>query len=119
LAQFSHLIGELDKMPLAYIHLMNSPFPLDKLPHYPKEVIETFGNLTQHTIIANGGYDKASGEALLEKGAADIISFGSLFLANPDLPRRFELNAELNRADRATMFGGGENGYTDYPFLNL
>jgi N-ethylmaleimide reductase len=41
-----------------------------------------------------------------------------LFLANPDLPRRFELNAPLNEADRATMYGGKDAGYIDYPFLN-
>jgi N-ethylmaleimide reductase len=50
---------------------------------------------------------------------ADLVSFGSLFLANPDLPKRFELNAQLNEPDRATMYtGGDEKGYTDYPFLN-
>jgi N-ethylmaleimide reductase len=46
-----------------------------------------------------------------------MISYGALFLANPDLPKRFEVNAELNEADRATMYGGGEKGYTDYPTL--
>jgi N-ethylmaleimide reductase len=46
-----------------------------------------------------------------------MISYGTLFLANPDLPRRFELNAELNQADRATMYGGKDQGYIDYPFL--
>lgn len=119
IAQFTHLITSLDKLPLAYIHLMNnSPmFPL--LPHYPKEVIATFGKHTQHTIIANGSYTKETGEALLESGIADIISYGALFLANPDLPKRFELNAELNQPDRATMFGGGEKGYTDYSFLKV
>jgi len=117
IAQFTHLITELDKMPLVYIHLMNnSPmFPL--LPHYPKEVISTFGKHTQHTIIANGSYTKETGEAILESGIADIISYGALFLANPDLPTRFELNAELNQPDRATLFGGGEKGYTDYSVL--
>jgi N-ethylmaleimide reductase len=73
--------------------------------------------LAKHTVIANMAYDKASGEAELEKGTAKLISFGTLFLANPDLPRRFELDAPLNQPDRATMFGGGEHGYTDYPFL--
>ncbi|MVT08171.1 alkene reductase [Chitinophaga tropicalis] len=116
-AQFSHLVGELDKMPLAYIHLMSSLFPLDKLPHYPKDPVGTFSKLTRHTIIANGGYTRETGEAALAEGMADIISYGALFLANPDLPKRFELNSELNQADRATMFGGGEQGYTDYPFL--
>jgi len=116
--QFTALIAALDEMPLAYIHLMNSVFPLDKLPHYPKNVLETFSNLTRHTIIANGGLDKETGEAELQKGSAAIISYGTLFLANPDLPERFELNAELNEADRATMYGGTEKGYTDYPFLD-
>lgn len=46
-----------------------------------------------------------------------MISYGALFLANPDLPKRFELNTALNQPDRATMYGGGEKGYTDYPTL--
>jgi N-ethylmaleimide reductase len=53
----------------------------------------------------------------LEKGIAQLISYGTLFLANPDLPKRFELNAELNEPDRATMYGGKDQGYIDYPFL--
>lgn len=115
--QYTQLIGALDKMPLAYVHLMNSIYPLDQLPHYPKNVLETFGTLTNHTIIANGGYNGETGEAELEKGIANIISYGSLYIANPDLPKRFELKAALNQPDRATMFGGGEKGYTDYTFL--
>lgn len=117
-AQFTALLSGLNEMPLAYIHLMNSLFPLDKLPQYPKNVLETFGKLTKHTIIANGGYNRTTGEEELEKGTAKIISYGTLFLANPDLPKRFELNAALNEVDKATMYGGAEKGYTDYPFLD-
>jgi N-ethylmaleimide reductase len=40
-------------------------------------------------------------------------------LANPDLPKRFELNAELNTLDATTMYGGNDKGYIDYPFLEL
>jgi len=116
--QFTLLINELNKLPLAYIHLMKVPFPVDKFPDYPTNTIETFGKLTQHTVIANCGYTKETGEAELEKGIAKLISYGSLFLANPDLPKRFELNAELNKPDRATMYGGKDEGYIDYPFLN-
>ena len=105
-------------MPLAYIHIMNVPFPADKFPQYPINSVETFGKLTQHTVIANCDYTKETGEAELEKGIAKLISFGALFLANPDLPKRFELNAELNQPDRATMYGGQDQGYIDYPFLN-
>ncbi len=115
--QFTSLISELNKMPLAYIHIMNVPFPADKFPHYPANSVETFGKLTHHIVVANCGYTKETGEAELEKGIAKLISYGSLFLANPDLPKRFELNAELNQPDRATMYGGKDEGYIDYPFL--
>ena len=81
--------------------------------------IDTFGKLIKHPVIANCGYTKETGEAELEKGIAKLISYGTLFLANPDLPKRFELNAELNQPDRATMYGGKEQGDIDYPFLLL
>ncbi len=115
--QFTPLLEALNKMPLSYVHFINIPFPSDKFPHYPKNVIETYGMITKHTLIANGGYTRETGESELENGIVDIISYGTLFLANPDLPKRFELNSSLNTADRATFFGGGEKGYTDYPFL--
>ncbi|MFV8324834.1 alkene reductase [Flavobacterium sp. ZS1P14] len=116
-SQYTPLIAELNKMPLAYIHLMNAMAPLDNYPHYPKNVMETFGRLSNLPIIANAGYSRETGEAELEKGIAKMISYGSLFLANPDLPRRFEIGAALNAPDNATMFGGGEKGYTDYSFV--
>ncbi len=117
-ALYSYLIGEFNKLPLAYIHLMNPLFPTDDLPQYPRDVMATFGTLSKHLIIANGGYTRETGEQELEKGIAGMVSYGALFLANPDLPKRFEVDAELNQPDRATMYGGGEKGYTDYPFLN-
>ncbi len=115
--QFTLLIQELNTLPLAYIHLMNVPFPADAFPQYPSHVIDSFGKLTHHTVIANCGYTQETGEAELEKGIAKLISYGTLFLANPDLPKRFELHAELNQPDRATMYGGKDQGYIDYPFL--
>ena len=117
LAQFTLLIEELNKLPLSYIHIMNVPFPIDKFPQYPVDSVETFGKLSHHPIIANCGYNRETGEQELQKGIAKLISFGALFLANPDLPKRFELNAELNEPDRATMYGGQDKGYIDYPFL--
>jgi 2,4-dienoyl-CoA reductase-like NADH-dependent reductase (Old Yellow Enzyme family) len=115
--QFTLLIKELNHMPLSYIHLMKVPFPADKFPQYPVDAIETFGKLSVHPIIANCGYNRETGEAELQKGIAKLIAYGTLFLANPDLPKRFELNAELNQPDRATMYGGQDKGYIDYPFL--
>ena len=56
--------------------------------------------------------------ALVEDGTTDLISFGALFLANPDLPRRLAEGGPFNQPDRATFYGGGDRGYTDYPFLD-
>ncbi len=116
--QFTLLIEYLNTLPLAYVHIMKVPFPADQFPQYPADAVETFGALSKHPVMANCGYTRESGEAALEKGIAKMISYGTLFLANPDLPRRFEINAELNQADRATMYGGKDQGYIDYPFLN-
>jgi N-ethylmaleimide reductase len=119
IAQFSQLISKLDKMDLAYIHLVGNA-PGATLPaHYPQDVLETFGTLTQHIVIANSGYNKKAGEAELQRGIAGMISYGTLFLANPDLPKRFELNKGYNEIDRDTMYGGADKGYTDYQFLDL
>lgn len=114
---FSYLITELNKLPLAYLHLMQPVFPLDAFPTWPKDVLTSFGHLFNKTIIVNGGYDKDKGEKELIDNRAHLVSYGAAFLANPDLPKRFELNAELNTPDRNTMYGGGEQGFTDYPFL--
>ena len=67
--------------------------------------------------IANGGYDLGRACAALESEYADLVSFGVLYLANPDLVARFRAGAALNTPDRATFYGGGERGYTDYPAL--
>lgn len=115
--QFSALITQLNLMPLSYVHIMNVPFPANQFPQYPADAIEFFGSLSKHPVIANCGYNRESGEAELAKGIAKLISYGTLFLANPDLPRRFALNAQLNEPDKATMYGGGDAGYIDYPFL--
>lgn len=117
LEQFTLLMDELNKMPLSYVHIMKVPFPADKFPQYPTDAVETFGKLSKHTVMANCGYNRETGEAELQKGIAKMISYGTLFLANPDLPKRFALNAELNEADKATMYGGQDKGYIDYPFL--
>lgn len=68
-------------------------------------------------IVLNGGYDAASAEAALARGEGDLVSFGALFVSNPDLPARFAAGARLTPPDRTTFYGGNENGYTDYPAL--
>ncbi len=103
----------LEELGVAYLHTLE---PAEGVA--PEDRI--IGTLRQNysgVIIANAGYDAASGEALLQSGEADAIAYGRLFIANPDLPERFRQGAPLNEPDRATFYGGGAEGYTDYPFL--
>ncbi len=116
-ATYSYLIEELNKLDFAYVEIQKRSTFFPSPEHYATvNEIEFFGRKIRHTVIANAGYDKASAEAELEKGIAKLISFGTLYIANPDLPERFEKNFRLSKPDRATMFGGGKRGYIDYPF---
>lgn len=87
--------------------------------------IETRENLTsvrkafKGTFLVAGGYNRESGNAAIESDAADLVAYGRWFLSNPDLPKRFELNAPLNKYVRDTFYiQDAVVGYTDYPFLD-
>ncbi|KAJ4831318.1 putative 12-oxophytodienoate reductase 11 [Turnera subulata] len=71
------------------------------------------------SLIAAGGYNRDDGNKAVAEDYADLVAFGRLFLANPDLPKRFELNAPLNKYNRSTFYiPDPVVGYTDYPFLD-
>lgn len=115
---YTYLLSELNKLPIAYVHIMQPMFPIEEFPQYPKDVIETFGSLIRKPLIINAGYTRDTAEEVVKENKVQLVSFGALFLANPDLPERFRLNADLNELDREKMYAGGdEKGYTDYPFL--
>ncbi|MDA8250396.1 MAG: hypothetical protein M0Z28_14665 [Rhodospirillales bacterium] len=78
------------------------------------EQIRSFGG----NYIANGGYDAERAEAAITAGETDFVSFGSAFLANPDLVARIKAGAPLNQPDPATFYQGEERGYTDYPTMS-
>jgi len=68
-------------------------------------------------FIVSGGFTADTAAQALAIGTADLVAFGRAFIANPDLPRRLVLGAQLNAPDRSTFYGGTERGYTDYPSL--
>mgnify|MGYP000061182379 CR=1 FL=1 len=80
-------------------------------------VITEFRPIYQGTIITNSGYDLIISDRILGEGNADSVSFGKLFISNPDLPKRLQLNAQLNSPDQKTFYAPDATGYTDYPFL--
>jgi N-ethylmaleimide reductase len=84
----------------------------------PEDVTALVRDNHDGVLIRNGGYDQEKAEAALKSGDADLIAFGKLFLANPDLPARFKQGAELNAWDMETFYTPGPKGYTDYPALD-
>jgi N-ethylmaleimide reductase len=113
---FSYFAGELNRLGIGYINL--AEFITGPIAPTPDaRLAPTIRQIFKGTLILNGGYDARSGNEAIEKGAADLIAFGALFLANPDLPERFKKNAPLNTPDRTTFYSGEEKGYIDYPRL--
>jgi len=113
---FGYVVSALDALEIAYIHIRESA-NVD-VRHGAKLIPAAFFRpLFQGAIVVNGGYTRQRADAVISQGEADIVAFGSSFLANPDLPRRLKIDAELNAPDPSTFYGGGEKGYTDYPSL--
>ena len=110
-ALFGHVARELGQRKLAFL------FVREKAGDgYLTPALKTaFGG----HLIANEGIDRWKAEALIENGDADSVSFGKLFISNPDLVKRLELRTALNPYDPTTFYSPGAEGYTDYPQLQL
>jgi N-ethylmaleimide reductase len=115
-ATFGYTVTRLAPLGLAYLHIVE-PAPTDPIPAGPHPDVRFFRPLWRGSLIANRAYDRERGNAVLAEGAADLVSFASLYLANPDLPERLARGGPFNPPDRKTFYGGGEAGYTDYPTL--
>jgi len=115
-ATFGYVVTQLARLGLGYLHIVE-PAPNDPVPAGAHPDVRLFRPLWPGPLIANRGYDLARGNALLAEGAADLVSFAALYLANPDLPERLANNGPFNPPDRKTFYGGGAAGYTDYPTL--
>jgi N-ethylmaleimide reductase len=116
-ALFGYLIGQLNSFNLAYIHLVEPMLPLDNYPHMIREVARYFRPFWKGLLITAGNYDYEKGMNAVSEGIADMVAYGRLFLANPDLPERFAKHSPLNVPDTETFYYGGEKGYIDYPNL--
>jgi len=115
-ALFNAVAAALRPFGLAYLHAVEGAIHSDS--GVPAFDIQAMRRLFGGPYIANGGYTRERAIQAVSDGAADLVSFGELFLANPDLPERLKANAPLNTPDPATFYGGGAAGYTDYPALS-
>jgi N-ethylmaleimide reductase len=120
-ALFEYVVRQLASLGLAYLHVIEGatggareiegrPFDYAAMR---KAYRAAGGN---GAWMVNNNYDKALAEQALANGA-DLVAFGKLYIANPDLVERLRDNAPLNMPDKSTFYGGGPEGYTDYPML--
>lgn len=110
---FEYVAKQLGKYGLAYLHVVEGDMRDGSRQLDYGKIKAAFGG----HYMANCGYTLQGAQQAIAEHTADSISFGSLFIANPDLVERFKNAAPLNIPDQTTFYGGDEHGYTDYPFL--
>jgi N-ethylmaleimide reductase len=117
---FGYLAGQLDKRPLAFFHVVEPRIVGD----HSKENADTMNPVAaallrkffKGSIMVAGGFQRDTAEAILQRGDADLVSFGRFYASNPDLPERLKRDLPLNRYQREYFYGGTEVGYNDYPY---
>jgi N-ethylmaleimide reductase len=118
---FDHVVRQLAPLGLAYLHLIEGatggPREVEGRPFDYAAMRQAWRAAgAKGAWMVNNGYDRAHAEQALATGA-DLVAFGRPYIANPDLVERLRRNAPLNTPERATMYGGGAKGYTDYPAM--
>lgn len=112
---YTYLLQQLRTRMLGYVHLVEGQAG----PLAPPEGLPSFiiigRDLLDCGLIVNGGYDRASADALIAQGLVDAVAFGAPFIANPDLVERFANDWPVVATDNAVFYGGGAAGYVDFP----
>jgi N-ethylmaleimide reductase len=109
-----HLISELSRRDVAYVTLANQAAILGR-GGYDSGFAARARDARSGLLILGGGHDGPSATEAITEGRADLIAFGRPFLANPDLPARLRAGYPLAEPDLGKLYGGGAEGYTDYP----
>jgi len=110
------VLRELDKLGVCYVAVVEGSS--NAMPATHEVDYARARRLFNGRYIANNAFTRASAEAALAEGRADLVSFGRLFIANPDLVRRFAQGAPLNPLNENTIYTADHLGYTDYPSLD-
>jgi N-ethylmaleimide reductase len=116
---YTHVVRALDQLGLAYLHFIEprssgAGRAEVNWQNVPSAMV-LFRPFWRGVLITAGGFTGEMAEAAIAQGHADAIAFGRIFISNPDLPRRLKHGFPLTPYNRATFYGGGEAGYTDYP----
>jgi N-ethylmaleimide reductase len=116
-ATFTYAAKALDAFGLAYLHVIEPRVMGVETLHPDQAPVAShlLRKVFRGPILAAGGFNGPSAEAILETGDANLVAFGRFFASNPDLPYRLQHGLPLNDYDRSAFWGGTEIGYTDYP----
>jgi len=113
--QYDYIADQLSALGVVYLHVVEGA------TGGPRDVAQfdydALRRRFKHTYLANNGYDLELANARLAEGKADLVAFGRAFISNPDLVERLKIGAPLAALNPATLYGGGAEGYTDYPPL--
>ncbi len=110
----SYLAERLNSYELAYLHLMRADF----FGQQKADVVTPVRELYKGNLIVNMGYSAEEADKVVSAGQADMVAFGTGFLANPDLPARIKAGADWNAPNPKTFYSPGAVGYTDYPTID-
>ncbi len=116
LATFGYAVDRANDFGLAYLHLVEGQIRQSRDSH-DAAATAALRRRFDGVYMANNGYDRELAARAIETGTADLVAFGRLFIANPDLVARLARQAPLNQPDVDTFYGGDAKGYTDYPTL--
>lgn len=114
-ADYAYLAERLSELGLLYLHIVDHAAM--GAPEVPERIKATMRRLFKGALILSGGYDPQRAQQDIDAGKGDLVAVGRAFIANPDLPLRWQRGAELNVPDADTFYTPGEKGYTDYPRL--
>jgi N-ethylmaleimide reductase len=117
-ALFGYVAAQLNRFHLAYLHIIEPRVEGNIVTRESEGPVaaQFLRRIFDGPIIAAGGFEPDSAEAIVANGTADAVAFGRHFVSNPDLPKRIELNEPLTPYDRDTFYTFEAHGYTDYPF---
>jgi N-ethylmaleimide reductase len=115
-AIFRAALSALDATGICYVHVVEGSATSEPAPC--ELDWKALRRLFRGLYIANNGYTRERAESAIQQGHADLVAFGRLYIANPDLVERFQRHAPLNELDEATIYSRDHRGYTDYPTLD-
>jgi len=111
---FNRVAAVLSGRGLAYLHVIEGDTSGAPVPPFDYFAIKRlFGGI----FMANNGFDRGRANEAIAQGRAELVAFGKPFISNPDLVTRLYLDVPLCPLNRETLYGGTEQGYTDYPVL--